>query len=129
VTRVRSGGLNRLNATLAIEQAAGRHLKQRANELRQIALDLHRTAPRGGPGINKYGELRSPKAGGTAPAVEEGGLYAMIDQGVTLDRMSARVVVNFGFGPSKGSMEKGTRRMRPRPLGALAVAELESRIK
>lgn len=129
MTRLRAAGISRLNPTLAIQQAAGQHIKQRAFELRDIALALHRTAPRGGPGVNRFGELRSPRAGNTAPAMEDGGMYAMIEQGVTLDRMSARVVVNFGFGPGKGSMEAGTRRMRPRPLGALAVAELKARIQ
>lgn len=117
----------RLQAQLAVEQAAGRHLKQRAELLSSIAKDLHRRAPRGGDATNAFGEHRS--APGEAPAMEHGGLFAMIDQGVEVDRMEARVVVNFGFGPGKGSMEEGTRRMKPRPLGRKSVAELKKRVK
>jgi hypothetical protein len=120
--------VTRLSASLLVRQAASRHLRDRAEQLSTIAKDLHRNAPRGGPGVNRFGELRSPAAGGTAPALETGGLFAIIDQGVTVDALEARVVVNFGFGPGKGSMETGTRRMRPRPLGALAVAELKARV-
>ena len=116
----------RANTAYLIEQAAGRHVKKRAEELSDIAKRLHRAAPRGGKAENAFGERRS--APGEPPAMEFGGLFASIDQGVTLDRMSAKVVVNFGFGPGKGSMEKGTRRMKPRPLGALAVAELKKRV-
>lgn len=128
MTRVRSES-RMLQAGFAIEQAASRHIKARAELLSAIAKDLHRNAPRAGPGVNQFGELRSPLAGGTAPAMETGGMYAMLDQGITQEGMEAQVVVNFGFGPDKGSMEEGTRRMKPRPLGRLAVAELKARVQ
>ena len=129
MARVRSAGVNPVGTRLFIEQAAGRHVRDRANQLSSIAKDKHRTAPRDGPGINRFGERRSPSAGGSAPAMETGGLFARIDQGVILDRLKAEVYVNFGFGPGKGSMEEGTRRMRPRPLGKLALAEFEARVR
>lgn len=116
-----------------VQAAKARHVRARANELRDIAKDEHRTAPRGGPGINRFGELRSPEAGGTAPAMETGRLFALIDQGVTVEsafaRVQATVVVNFGFGPGKGSMEDGTRRMAPRPLGRISLARFTSSLR
>lgn len=111
----------RANTAYLIEQAAGRHVKKRAEELSDIAKRLHRTAPRGGKAKNAFGERRS--APGEPPAMESGGLFASIDQGVTVDRMSAQVIVNFKL------LEAGTRRMKPRPLGAFASAELKSRVR
>ena len=129
MARVRSGGPSPVSARLFIEQAASRHVRDRAKQLADTAKSLHKIAPRGGPGINTFGERRSPAAGGTAPAIEFGGLFASIDQGITQKGLEAQVVVNFGFGPGKGSMEEGTRRMRPRPLGKLALAEFEQKVR
>jgi hypothetical protein len=126
MARVRSES-RLLQASLAVRQAAGRHLKGRAELLSGIAKDIHRTAPRGGENVNRFGERRSASPG--PPAMETGGLFAMIDQGVTVREMEAQVVVNFGFGPGKGSMEDGTRRMAPRPLGRLALAEFKVRVR
>lgn len=125
MTRVRSARAG-FAARAAIQLAAEKHVAKRAQQLSEIAKDLHRTAPRGGSAVNHRGEHRS--APGEPPAMEDGGLFAMLDQGVEVDGTRATVVVNFGFGPGKGSMEAGTRRMRPRPLGALAVAALKARV-
>lgn len=128
MARVRSAGPAFVTTRLFIESAASRHVRDRANELSAVAKALHRQAPRGGTNTNAFGERRS--AGGEPPAMEFGGLFAMIDQGVTVTGTEAQVVVNFGFGAGKGSMEEGTRRMpQGRPLGRLAVAEFVQKVK
>ncbi len=120
MSRVRSVS-RALQARFAIEQAASRHVKGRAELLSGIAKDLHRTSPRGGKNVNQFGEKRS--APGQAPAMETGALFATIDQGITQVGMEAQVVVADKF------LEFGTRRMKPRPLGAIASAALKARVK
>ena len=120
MSRVRSES-RALQARLAIEQAASRHVKGRAQLLSGIAKDLHRTAPRGGTNVNRFGEPRS--APGEPPAMETGALFAALDQGVTQLGLEAQVVVNYRL------LEDGTRRMRPRPLGRIAAAELKARVR
>ena len=130
MNRVRSAGpgVERTMQRLREGNAAPtRHVRARANELSEIAKDLHRTAPRGGENLNRFGERRS--APREVPAMETGGLFAMIDQGVKVEPMTATVTVSFGFGPNRGSLEAGTRRMAPRPLGRRALTELKQRIK
>lgn len=119
MSRVRSES-RALQARLAIEQAASRHIKGRAELLSSIAKDLHRTAPRGGDNLNRFNERRS--APGEAPAMETGELFAAIDQGIEQTGMQATVVVNTRY------LEDGTRTMAKRPLGRLALAELKSRV-
>lgn len=118
--RVRSES-NLKRALEAIEAKATRHVRKRANELSGIAKDLHRNAPRGGENINRFGERRS--APGEVPAMETGGLFAEIDQGVDVTPKQATVVV------ARSVLEFGTRTMAPRPLGRIAVAELKARTK
>lgn len=99
--------------------AAAPHVKARAQELSGIAKDLHRNAPRGGVNRNRFGETRSKP--GDPPAMETGELFAKLDQGVTLNGTTAEVVVNYTV------LEFGTIRMKPRPLGRKASAELQKR--
>lgn len=120
MSRVRSES-RALQARLAVEQAASRHVKGRADLLRGIAKNLHRTAPRGGTNTNRFGEPRS--APGEPPAMETGALFTAIDQGVTQLALEAQVVVNYRL------LEDGSRRMRPRPLGRIAAAELKARVR
>ena len=124
-TRVRSAGPGLALVRQLIDAAASRHVKKRANELSDIAKNLHRSAPRGGKAKNRFGERRS--APGEAPAMETGRLFANIDQGVEHTGKTATVIVNrkvLEFGYSKGK-----RTLRPRPLGRKASAELKARTK
>jgi hypothetical protein len=104
-----------------VAAALKRHLKRRADLLSGTAKDLHRNAPRGGENVNRFGERRS--AALEVPAMETGGLFARLDQGVEVDAKEARVVVNHKL------LEDGTRRMKPRPLGAEAVAEFKRKVR
>ena len=120
MSRVRSQS-NLLRALEAIENSATRHVRKRANELSGIAKDLHRTAPRGGENINRFGEPRS--APGEVPAMETGGLFAEIDQGVNVTKKQATVIVN------RTVLEFGTPHIRPRPLGRRASATFKERAR
>lgn len=104
-----------------IRRDATKHRDARAKELSGIAKELHRNAPRGGPNKNRFGEFRS--APGEAPAMETGELFANIDQGVILAPDAAEVTINYTV------LEFGTVRMKPRPLGRKASAELQKRAK
>jgi hypothetical protein len=121
VSRVRSES-RMTQAGFAIEQAASRHVKGRAELLSAIAKDLHRNAPRGGDALNMFNERRS--APGEPPAMETGALYAAIDQGIEQSGMSATVIVATKW------LEEGTRSgLKPRPLGRVALAELKARVQ
>ena len=102
-------------------QKASPHVNDRAHQLSNIAKRLHRDSPRSGPNRNKYGELRSGP--GEAPAMEDGVLYALIDQGVHEGFTRAEVIVNYGV------LEDGTLTMAPRPLGRQAADELIQTVK
>lgn len=104
-----------------IRRDATKHRDNRAKQLSGIAKDLHRNAPRKGLNKNRWGEQRS--APGDPPAMEMGELFAKLDQGVTLTPEAAEVVVNHTV------LEMGTVRMKPRPLGRKASAELQKRVK
>jgi hypothetical protein len=120
VSRVRSES-RLLQARLAVQQAASKHVQGRAQLLSGIAKELHKNAPRGGENRNRFGERRS--APGEPPAMETGKLFADLDQGVTQQGMRAEVIV------ADKHLENGTRRgLKPRPLGRLALAELKARV-
>ena len=114
-------------------------VRRRAKQLSGIAKDLHRDAPRGGENRNKWGEKRS--APDEPPAMEDGVLFAKIDQGVTeVAPAEATTIVNYsvleygytllmqpkpgGSAPTAG----GVRVLRPRPLGRLSVAQLKAEV-
>ena len=118
MSRVRSVS-RALQARLAVEQAASKRVSNRAHQLSGIAKDLHRTAPRGGENVNRFGERRS--APGQVPAMETGSLFAAIDQGVTVRGLEATVLVNWV------EVEFQTRNVAPRPLGTVALREFRSR--
>lgn len=101
----------------------GLHVRKRAREYAEVVKEEHRTAPRGGAGINMFGEPRS--APGEPPAMETGALFAQIDQGVDVDmaKREARVVANYAV------LENGTRRMEPRPLARIALAKYRGRVR
>ena len=136
MSRVRSQS-NLRRALEVIDNSATRHVRKRANELSGIAKDLHRTAPRGGKNVNRFGERRS--APGEVPAMETGALFAAIDQGVNVTKKQATVVVNWKvleFGYSVGLRSRltdrrtlGARAMLPRPLGDIALARFKARVK
>lgn len=109
------------SAKARVKEAARLHVRRRARELSEIAKQLHRDAPRGGDAKNRFGENRSKKD--EPPAMEWGGLFAEIDQGVEVEGMEAKVLVNLAV------LEFGKRdkTLQPRPLGRLAVAELKKR--
>ena len=101
----------------------GLHVRKRAREYAEVVKEEHRTAPRGGAGINMFGEPRS--APGEPPAMETGALFAQIDQGVDVDmaKREARVVANYAV------LENGTRRMEPRPLARIALAKYRGQVR
>jgi len=101
----------------------GLHVRKRAREYAEVVKEEHRTAPRGGAGINMFGEPRS--APGEPPAMETGALFAQIDQGVDVDmaKREARVIANYAV------LENGTRRMEPRPLARIALAKYRGRVR
>lgn len=137
MTRVRSAGPGLAAVRRLIDAAASRHVKKRANDLSDIAKNLHRSAPRGGKAKNKFGERRS--APGEAPAMETGRLFAEIDQGVEVNGKTATVIVNrkvLEFGYALGSRSRLSDRktlaggvLKPRPLGRKASAALKARVK
>lgn len=101
----------------------GLHIRRRAREYAEVVKEEHRTAPRGGSGINMFGEPRS--APGEPPAMETGRLFAQIDQGVDADvrKREARVIANYKV------LEDGTRRIEPRPLARIALAKYRGRVR
>ena len=122
MNRVRSAGpgVERTMQRLREGNAAPtRHVRARANELSEIAKGLHKNAPRGGHNLNMFGERRS--APGEVPAMETGGMFAEIDQGVEIQPMQATVIVN------RKVLEFGTRRIDRRPLGSESSSELKQR--
>ena len=135
--RVRSAGPGLALVRQRVEAAATRHVKKRAEELSDIAKNLHRSAPRGGKAKNRYGERRS--APGEAPAMETGRLFANIDQGVEHTGKTATVIVNrkiLEYGYAIGSRSRLSDRkslaggvLKPRPLGRKASAALKARVK
>lgn len=108
-----------------MQAAKTRHVRKRANELAGITKDIHRTAPRGGTNLNRFGERRS--APGSPPAMETGGLFAAIDQGVSVEsalaRVQATVIVNLTV------LEFGTRKMAPRPLGRISLERFKASVR
>lgn len=97
------------------------HITRRAYELRDITVELHVTAPRGGLNLNYFKEPRS--AGGEQPAVEFGTLTNTIANSVTINGLEASVVVNrpwLEYGYYKGAV-----RVAPRPMGRMAISRLK----
>ena len=137
MTRVRSAGPGLAAVRQFIDAAASRHVKKRANELSDIAKNLHRSAPRGGKAKNKFGERRS--APGEPPAMETGGMFAEIDQGVEVNGKSATVIVNrkvlehgYALGQRSRLSDRKTLAggvLKPRPLGRKASAALKAKVK
>lgn len=119
---VKTAGL--LNAFIEKHRVKrGLHVRKRAREYAEVVKEEHRNAPRGGAGINMFGEPRS--APGEPPAMETGALFAQIDQGLDVDmaKREARVIANYAV------LENGTRRMEPRPLARIALAKYRGRVR
>lgn len=112
------------SAKALVKERMRQHIAKRAQELSQIAKDLHREAPRGGKAKNYFGERRS--APQEQPATEFGGLLTLIHRGVEVeaDGMEATVMVNLAV------LEFGKRdkTLQPRPLGRMSVNELKKRV-
>lgn len=106
-----------------LKKRQAEHIKRRAREYQQLVKEEHRNAPRGGSNLNMFGEARS--APGEAPAMETGALFAQLDQGLDVDmrKAEARVIANYKV------LEYGTRRMKPRPLGRIALARLKGQVR
>lgn len=94
-------------------------VERRAFQGRDIALELHETAPRGGTATNAYGQPRS--APGEPPAIEHGDLREAILNGYEFDQqaLTARFVANTVH------LEYGTRHMAARPMGRLTKERLK----
>lgn len=115
---------------MSVEKALARirskladRVQQRATRGRDIALDLHLNAPRGGTNLNVWGEPRS--APNEAAAIEYGDLYAAILGGLTVDKanLTAAFVTNYVL------LEYGTRRMGPRPMGRMTSTYLKQEVQ
>lgn len=105
-----------------VKALINQHMQRRAKEFQGTVKELHRNAPRGGDNLNRYGEPRS--APGEPPAMETGTLFAKVDQGLTREGDAHyRVQANYRV------LEDGTRRLRPRPLARLALAEFKVRVR
>ena len=102
-----------------IKDKVNQHVKQRTVELKELTLDLHKNAPRGGSNFNRFGEARS--APGEQPAQETNRLFANIDQSVTPISNGFSVMVNWKL------LEFGGRKLRPRPLGRISLSIFKAR--
>lgn len=93
-----------------------------SDRARDIAVQLHREAPRGGSYLNRYGQARS--APGEQPAVEEGNLLRILEMPPTpLPDGAYSVPVNYA------PLEYGTMHIAPRPMGRMTIALLEQEVK
>lgn len=113
----------------------GSQVEARTFQARDIATQLHESAPRGGTNRNAYGQPRS--APGEQPAPEHGGLMDAILNETTIDAASltGRTTVNYAvleFGYEVGTRSRladkqtlGMRRMEPRPMGRMTVDQLK----
>lgn len=112
---------------MSVDRAAARihekladRVEARARQGQRIALDLHRNAPRGGVNLNVWGEPRS--APNEPPAIEYGDLYDAMHNGLEVDGLTARFVVN------RVLLEYGTRTIAPRPMGRMTSALLKQEV-
>lgn len=115
---------------MSVEKALARirskladRVQQRATRGRDIALDLHLNAPRGGTNLNVWGEPRS--APNEPPAIEYGDLYAAIQSGLEVDKARARAT----FVVNRVLLEYGTRNMGPRPMGRMTSTYLKQEVQ
>lgn len=116
----RALGFNGARALLA--RKVGNHLQKRADRMRDIAVQLHREAPRGGSNLNRWGQRRS--AAGEAPAEEFGTLKQILDMPPSpLPDGGYSVPVNYAV------QEYGTIHMGARPMGRMAVAILKQEVE
>lgn len=96
-------------------------VEKRAKRGQQIALDIHKTAPRGGDNLNVWGEPRS--APNEPPAIEYGDLYDAMYDGLEVNGVEARFVVNWQL------LEYGTRFIAPRPMGRITSTQLKQEVQ
>lgn len=97
-------------------------LTQRSDRLRDMVVQEHREAPRGGSYLNRYGQTRS--APGEAPATEEGNLMRILEMPPSpIPGGGYSVPVNYA------ALEYGTMHIAPRPLGRKGIALLKQEIK
>lgn len=108
-------------AAALMRQKLEQHVQGRADQLRDIAVELHATAPRGGSYLNRWGQNRS--APGEAPAPETGALLDRLEMPPSPIPGGFEVPVNYG------PLEFGTARVRARPMGRMAVARLKQEVK
>lgn len=110
------------SARAKVKARINQHVERRAKEYQSTVKAAHRNAPRGGQNLNKFGERRS--APGEPPAMETGQLFAVLDQGLTREGDAHfRVPANYKL------LENGTRKMRPRPLARISLAEFKAKAR
>lgn len=105
------GALDRIN------QKLDQRVHQRAVQGSEIAVQLHASAPRGGAALNVFGQRRS--APGEPPAEEWGTLMA------ALQDPPQPIPGGYAFTVNRVQLERGTRHIAPRPMGAMTVAILK----
>lgn len=110
-----------------IRPKLGDRVEQRAFDGRDIAVELHETAPRGGESINAHGQPRS--APGEQPAIEHGDLREVLLNELTFDERTLTatfpvnyIVLEFGY-------DKNGRRLDPRPQGRMTADRLKQEVK
>jgi len=112
---------NEFNLAQTLDRAFEQHAIPAANKGRDIAIELHEQAPRGGRNINFFGDPRS--APGEPPAQEFGDLLRDLRSPVRVRANDVRFIVNRGW------LEDGTVNMAPRPLGLLTLNRLRQLVQ
>lgn len=122
-----------------IRPKLGDRVEQRAFDGRDIAVELHETAPRGGESINAHGQPRS--APGEQPAIEHGDLREVMLNEFTFDERTLTasfpvnyIVLEYGYdvGARSRISDKATLsagRLDPRPMGRMTSDKLKQEVK
>src|SRR5690554_4656545 len=98
-------------------------VEKRTRRAQEIALNLHLSAPRGGPNINYWGEQRS--AENEQPAIEFGDFYDIMSGSLVVEKEKLRAA----FVSNYVILEFGTRYMGPRPMGRMTIADLKMEVE
>lgn len=110
----------RFNYRDTMQRAVNQHVEVMANIGRELVIDIHLSAPRGGEYENQFGQMRS--AEGEQPAQETGELLSRLQQPVTVRGYSAFFNVNYDVLETGGLTEFGS--VAARPMGQMTVNQL-----
>lgn len=93
--------------------------QERTQELQDIVVELHASAPRGGSYLNAFKQPRS--APGEQPAVEYGTLMSRLQEPIQRDGNGFTTIVNY----MRLEFGSPTENVAPRPMGDMAIAQLK----